>query len=57
MNTIKDGTIHNHVSLTKYINTERSAHIWPNFHTHLHTIHMDDDYYGEYILLDISVAV
>ena len=57
VNTIKDWTIHNHVSLTKYINTERSGHIWPNFRPHLHTIHVDDDYDGEYIVLDISVAV
>ena len=38
-------------------NTDRSGHIWPNFRPHLHTIHVDDDYGGEYILLDISVAV
>ena len=56
MNTIKDWTIHNHVSLTKYINTERSGHIWPNFRPHLHTIHVDDDY-DTMVVLDILVAV
>ncbi len=50
-------TIHNHVSLKKYLNTERSGIIWPKCRPSLHTIHVYDDDDGEHTIIDISVAV
>ena len=52
MNKIKYWTIHNHLSLKKYINAERRGHNNINYLTeflpYLHIIHVNDADDGEY---------